>query len=440
MSTGNEGIKWEICENEDFVFLELRRSGDLNLKSGSEIERGIIYELKEKLISKFNVGKGVILGGRLPIWFYLKLYQIYESYLKPHFIFFAEYDPRVGGVIIESRKSEFKELDVIDNNIIRGSNIVSKERRGDEMSDSKREDDVNFNLLNIGGCFQILKVITSYISPERLKSKLSRLQELKFDNSKGVVISGKGSIWLYLMVYKFLLKQRVAFIAADTACELPVMISEKKNEWEKVFLRDWKLYLESLEEVKDQRTIALFGPPHSGKSVFVGGLGKKLSYLLKGNYAENVYMVRACPDGEGDWSMEADKNIVESIRIKGGFSDEFVEQVIERIDYCKKRKKLVFVDCGGKPDHYNEKIANSCTDVIIVTGDKQKLQDWYKIIPSNINILAEVYSVLSGEVGKGVDYNGGIMRFTMKGLERGNEGHLEFPEEFLKVFVDLLSC
>ena len=50
------------------------------------------------------------------------------------------------------------------------------------------------------------------------------------------------------------------------------------------------------------------GPPHSGKSVLIYSLSQALRARGIDHYA-----LRACPDGEGDWSNEALPQLVLSL-------------------------------------------------------------------------------------------------------------------------------
>lgn len=80
--------------------------------------------------------------------------------------------------------------------------------------------------------------------------------------------------------------------------------------------------------------VMIGGPPHSGKSVLV--------YALSQAQVAH-YVLRACPDGEGDWSQETSQDQVRLLRQKGQFSDEFVERVRRDIE---RRHLPSLVDVG----------------------------------------------------------------------------------------------
>jgi CRISPR-associated protein Csx3 len=56
--------------------------------------------------------------------------------------------------------------------------------------------------------------------------------------------------------------------------------------------------------------ILVGGPPHSGKSVLTYLLSQRLRTA-----AVEHFVLRACPDGEGDWSYEAPPATVRLLRI-----------------------------------------------------------------------------------------------------------------------------
>jgi CRISPR-associated protein Csx3 len=61
-------------------------------------------------------------------------------------------------------------------------------------------------------------------------------------------------------------------------------------------------------------TLLIGGPPNAGKSVLFHSLSSALHHQNIRHYA-----LRACPDGEGNWSQESDRATVKHLhgRIKG---------------------------------------------------------------------------------------------------------------------------
>ncbi|MCS7041091.1 MAG: hypothetical protein NZP34_15910, partial [Caldilineales bacterium] len=72
------------------------------------------------------------------------------------------------------------------------------------------------------------------------------------------------------------------------------------------------------------------GPPHSGKSVLIYSLSQALRARGVDHYA-----LRACPDGEGDWSNQAPPPLVKEIRLKGSWTPQWV-QWISRDIRCRR--------------------------------------------------------------------------------------------------------
>lgn len=119
--------------------------------------------------------------------------------------------------------------------------------------------------------------------------------------------------------------------------------------------------------------IAVGGPPHSGKSVFLAELFRQ---LLK--CSNRVFLQRACPDGEGMWSSEADPAIVESIRRKGQFSEEFISVTLSAIERLGRNPqfRIVLLDLGGKRTAENAEILQRSNFLILLSSDVQEIPRW----------------------------------------------------------------
>lgn len=136
--------------------------------------------------------------------------------------------------------------------------------------------------------------------------------------------------------------------------------------------------------------IIIGGPPHSGKSV--------LTYLLTQQLrAWNVehYVLRACPDGEGDWSQQAPPATVQLLRYKGAFDATFVDRVCHDLS---RRHLPLLVDVGGKPTPDQERIFDACTHAILLAPDDSGLAYWReKAERHGLAIVAELHSTRAGE-------------------------------------------
>lgn len=156
--------------------------------------------------------------------------------------------------------------------------------------------------------------------------------------------------------------------------------------------------------------IMVGGPPHSGKSVLIYNLTQQLRAL-----EVDHYVVRACPDGEGDWSYEADAPTVRQIRVKGTFTANFVEQVVNALE---NRLLPLLVDVGGRPQPDQEAILAACSHAILIAADEGQLATWRALADRlAIPVIAELISSLT-DADDVVAVNP-FLRARIYGLERG---------------------
>lgn len=151
------------------------------------------------------------------------------------------------------------------------------------------------------------------------------------------------------------------------------------------------------------------GPPHSGKSVLI----YSLSQALRGRGVAH-YALRACPDGEGDWSNEAPPELVREIRIKGQWTQEWVERIAADID---RRHLPLLVDVGGRPTPEQAALLGRCTHAILLTPDHETRAWWRELVDRHgVPVVAELSSDLRGE--NRLAASDPIVRGTLAGLER----------------------
>lgn len=137
--------------------------------------------------------------------------------------------------------------------------------------------------------------------------------------------------------------------------------------------------------------IVFCGPPHAGKSVLLRRITQALHKMNVPHHA-----IRACPDGEGNWSQDADETTVQQIRIKGDWTDEFTERVCQDI---KKRQLPMLIDVGGKPQGLQLDIFQYCTHALLLLHrhDTQSITFWQTLVERNgLLSLAHLYSELDG--------------------------------------------
>lgn len=155
--------------------------------------------------------------------------------------------------------------------------------------------------------------------------------------------------------------------------------------------------------------VLIGGPPHSGKSVLTYSLTQTLRQL-----GVEHYVLRACPDGEGDWSNETPPDTVRLIRQKGRFTAEFVARVTQDLG---RRHLPLLVDVGGRPEPEQEIIFTQCTHAILLARDLDGLSLWRDIADRNgLRIIAELLSCRDGEPA--IESDGQHFRARLTGLER----------------------
>lgn len=164
--------------------------------------------------------------------------------------------------------------------------------------------------------------------------------------------------------------------------------------------------------------VLIGGPPHSGKSVLVYSLTQALRQAHTPHY-----VLRACPDGEGDWANEADQILVRTIRVKGDFTETFMGRAA---GYLQNRHLPLLVDVGGKPTLAQEAVFAHCTHAILVIGDRAEDPNAYardlavwrqRMTRQGVSIIGEIRSQLSGENSLAAAEP--IVQGTLTGLERG---------------------
>lgn len=155
--------------------------------------------------------------------------------------------------------------------------------------------------------------------------------------------------------------------------------------------------------------ILIGGPPHSGKSVLTYMLTKR----LREQRVEH-YVLRACPDGEGDWSQEAPPDMVRLLRQKGAFSAAFVDRVCRDLD---RRHLPLIVDAGGRPTLDQERIFDHCTHAVLIADNPEGLDEWRaRAERHGLSVIAELHSTLSG--ADRLDAELPVLRGQIAGLER----------------------
>lgn len=124
--------------------------------------------------------------------------------------------------------------------------------------------------------------------------------------------------------------------------------------------------------------IAIVGPPHSGKSIFLAELYRQMLQ----RQPSGVFLQRACPDGEGMWSNEADPAIVQQIRTKSAFSEEFILVTLQGIERLGRNRHhtIILLDLGGKRTAANAEILRRSTHCIILSSQMEEIPEWQTFV------------------------------------------------------------
>ena len=121
---------------------------------------------------------------------------------------------------------------------------------------------------------------------------------------------------------------------------------------------------------KEHLVIAIGGPPHSGKSVFLAELYRQLLARNPGG----VFLQRGCPDGEGMWSAESDPALAQAIRQKRAFTADFCAWVGDAILGLQRGFAITLIDLGGKRMSPNDQILAVSTHLIVLSSKEDETQ------------------------------------------------------------------
>ena len=160
------------------------------------------------------------------------------------------------------------------------------------------------------------------------------------------------------------------------------------------------------------------GPPHSGKSVLVYSLTQA---LRRANIAH--YVLRACPDYEGDWANEIPQEQVQIIRQKGAFTAEFTAAV----QRSQQRWQLpCLVGVCGQPTPAQQATWRYATHALLLVAaepaqpEKYTAQmDWWQTIMTTqrLPLIGQIQSQLQGK--QQLITTTPLVTGIITGLERG---------------------
>lgn len=160
--------------------------------------------------------------------------------------------------------------------------------------------------------------------------------------------------------------------------------------------------------------ILFAGPPHCGKSVLAFLLTRALRIRGIAHY-----LLRAVPDGEGDWFLDGLPDVVQTLRAihKTQFSSGFVEHMLTAI---QRRPLPLLVDIGGRPQGDQLGLIKACTHSILLYRTQEERHVWHELMKETQLVpLAELRSSLTEE--DMLEEPEPILRGVIHGLDRAME-------------------
>jgi len=138
--------------------------------------------------------------------------------------------------------------------------------------------------------------------------------------------------------------------------------------------------------------ILIGGPPHAGKSVLAYSLREK---LVEADF--QCYLLRAAPDGEGNWTHRSDPELAQALRqgYKGVYTPTWIEYMRRDIAH---RPLPFLVDVGGKPKSDQKEFFDQCTHAILLVKDTASEAEWQALMDQyNVPVIAVLTSQPDGE-------------------------------------------
>ncbi|MCX7861364.1 MAG: CRISPR-associated protein Csx3 [Bacteroidales bacterium] len=298
--------------------------------------------------------------------------------------------------------------------------------------------------------FILVELKSAYIKIHETNFLCSEdILSLRNENINGIILYGKIPLWLNAsLAILFSEKFNNCFIATyDPRKDGAIVVKGSNNRLCSQVINN--IQIPEINELKNEnnkkstqqkqsKTIALIGPPNSGKSVFLFAINEKIKELNLQIYSNDYFLIRACPDGEGNWFYETDKIVNVKLRKKHEFNDDFVVNIVDAITQTKKNKKIILVDCGGKIDKKNQMILNECTDAIIISSKKEAVDEWKGAAKlCNLNIIAIIYSITEYKSQIISDVNG-LLELELGYLDRSDKQKVinYIPNELIEHIIN----
>jgi len=281
--------------------------------------------------------------------------------------------------------------------------------------------------------YQILSIYIT--TPDRIIEPTD-LQTLQLpqgiDSTRGVVISGRGPMWLYgFLIHELHPTPWVAVYDPRLGAVVVATHSRVAQVGQVI-----PVQLPSFPDLCP--AIMIIGPPDSGKSVLSHALFKSLLALNP-----DIYLQRANWDGEGNYILELGSNTSEEIceelkKInKGGLSERFFPYHAKVILELRRQKKLVIVDVGGMIQPEKIPILEACTHYLIISSQPEAIESWHQFCRDRGHLIpvAAISSVL--ESVESIEQEDPFLTMTCGPWVRGKARAI--PEILLQKIIRLCS-
>jgi CRISPR-associated protein Csx3 len=157
--------------------------------------------------------------------------------------------------------------------------------------------------------------------------------------------------------------------------------------------------------------ILVAGPPHSGKSV----LAYLLSQRLRTAQVAHI-LLRAAPDGEGDWAYQCPDEVRMHQRRKGVYTADLIEDLLAAIG---RRSLPMLVDIGGQPRDTQFRLFDACTHSIHLWREDDDRHRWATWLEERSLIpIADLQTRLTPP--DCIEPGAGPLRGVITGLDRAN--------------------
>lgn len=221
------------------------------------------------------------------------------------------------------------------------------------------------------------------------------------DPKKGVVISGRAPVWLYVyLAHECHPTAWVACFDPRLGAVVTFTHSHAVKVGQIILLAELNLESPSIQPSKLANNLGpallVVGPPDSGKSVFSHRL---FNTLLK-DYPD-IYLQRAHWDGEGNWILELPEDATVAEREafkhlnKGRLTERFFTYQEQTILNLRQQKTLVIVDVGGMVQPEKRPMLEACTHYLIISSKPEEIASWHDFCgKGNLQPVAVIHSTL----------------------------------------------